>query len=613
MKTLNKIIWSAVAIISLFLLAQLLMSLIASFAFHLPWTPDFLIRLYKTFHKLDFVRKVIAAVLIFFSVFIPAIFLIFLLIAYFYKAKPKLHGDSRFSKHIEVKKANILYKRPPEDGILLAKYKNQYLSLRGQTSAFLAAPPRSGKGVAVVLMNLIYFKKGSVIVNDVKYENYIKTSGFRRRFSSVYLLDISGRFPQNDGKYRSHCWNPFTYVSRDPLYRQKDLRNIANIIYAKELEGKNKFFGESAVNLFIGIASLLFDIGEHVTFSNIYKKSTPSEEFQSFPDYILNLVRIYRYQLAEPTRELLTTFVQSNSKTTADVLATFRASLAIFTDERIATLTSYDSFDLRDLRKKRLSIYLGVLPTETVTYAPLLNLFFSQLIQVQVEQGLKEHNPELKHQCLLLIDEFAALGRVEVIQESIAFIPGYDLRLLLIFQNVGQMIKNYTENGMRSLFGSIDAQVIFASRLQKDAEENSAFIGYYTENVQNKSKSKGAHVSRSVNENQQKRALLLPDELKRLSYDDCIVILPHKLPILAQKAFYYKDSEASKSMDLPYLKAEEMNIKGMKAMAPAKERDMSTLPANALLSILTDHDSEFDRILKEQYRKEQHRKTNIQS
>jgi len=44
-------------------------------------------------------------------------------------------------------------------GILLAKYKNRYLSLRGQTSAFLAALPRSGKGVVVVLMNLIYFKK----------------------------------------------------------------------------------------------------------------------------------------------------------------------------------------------------------------------------------------------------------------------------------------------------------------------------------------------------------------------------------------------------------------------------------------------------------------------
>lgn len=432
----------SILVVFLIIISQLLFSNIYLMAIglkpHLVF--NLLFKLYHIHNQLTLKSQLVFWLLFGLSWLIPLLPFVFLLLLKFSRPKSKLHGDSRFSTYIEVKKANILYKKPPEDGILLAKYKNQYLSLRGQTSAFLAAPPRSGKGVAVVLMNLIYFKKGSVVVNDVKYENYIKTSGFRRSFSSVYLLDISGRFPQNDGKYCSHCWNPFTYVSRDPLYRQKDLRNIANIVYAKELEGKNKFFGESAVNLFVGIASLLFDIGEAVTFSNLYKKSTPSEEFESFPDYILNLVRIYRYQLAEPTKELLTTFVQSNSKTTADVLATFRASLAIFTDQRIAALTSSDSFDLHDLRKKRLSIYLGVLPTETVTYAPLLNLFFSQLIQVQVEQGLREQNPELKHQCLLLIDEFAALGKVEVIQESIAFIPGYDLRLLLIFQNVGQLL-----------------------------------------------------------------------------------------------------------------------------------------------------------------------------
>ena len=60
-------------------------------------------------------------------------------------------------------------------------------------------------------------------------------------------------------------------------------------------------------------------------------------------------------------------------------------------------------------------------------------------------------------------------------------------------------------------------------------------------------------------------------------------------------------------MDLPYIKAEEMNIEGMKAMAPAKERDMSTLPTETLLSTLTGHDTEFDSILREQYRKEKHK------
>ena len=137
---------------------------------------NLLFKLYHIHNQLTLKSQLVFWLLFGLSWLIPLLPFVFLLLLKFSRPKSKLHGDSRFSTYIEVKKANILYKKPPEDGILLAKYKNQYLSLRGQTSAFLAAPPRSGKGVAVVLMNLIYFKKGSVVVNDVKYENYIKTS-----------------------------------------------------------------------------------------------------------------------------------------------------------------------------------------------------------------------------------------------------------------------------------------------------------------------------------------------------------------------------------------------------------------------------------------------------
>lgn len=345
----------------------------------------------------------------------------------------------------------------------------------------------------------------------------------------------------------------------------------------------------------------MFDIGETVTFSNIQKKSTPSEEFESFPEYVKNLLRIHKRKLSDATKELLITIVQSNSKTMADVLSTFRACLAIFTDERIAALTNSNSFDLRDLRKKRLSIYLGVLPTETVTYAPLLNLFFSQLIQVQVEQGLKEHNRALKHQCLLLIDEFAALGKVEVIQESIAFIPGYDLRLLLIFQNIGQIIKHYGENGMRSLLGSIDGQIIFASRLQKDAEENSALIGYLTEEVRNKSRSRGTSKSMSINESQQRRALLLPDELKRMSNEDCIIMLPHQLPILAKKAFFYRDEDASSKMDLRTPAIPSLDFTYAQQIKPIKEPNFKNLPIKPILLALAGNSKELRQLLNEKY------------
>lgn len=605
---LKKLVYSIyflILVISLIIISQLLFSNIYLVEIglepHLVF--NLLFKLYHIRNQLNLRSQLVFWPLFGISWLIPLLPFVFLLLLKFRKKNRKLHGDSRFATTFEIKKEKLLHKYPPPDAILMGKFNNKFIGLKGQSSVFLAAPPRSGKGVSIVLMNLVYYKSGSVVINDVKYENFIKTAGFRSEFSEVFLLDISGRYPKNNGEYISHCWNPFSYVNADPAYRQKDLRNIANIVYANELGGKNKFFAESAVNLFVGFALLMFDINEVVTFSNIYKKSTPSEDFDSFPDYVRNLLRIYKRQLSEPTKELLITIVQSNNKTMADVLSTFRASLAIFTDERIAALTNSNSFDLRDLRKKRLSIYLGVLPTETVTYAPLLNLFFSQLIQVQVEQGLKEHNNEIKHQCLLLIDEFAALGKVEVIQESIAFIPGYDLRLLLIFQNIGQIINHYSENGMRSLLGSIDGQIIFASRLQRDAEENSAFIGYLTENVRNKSQSKGTSKSTSINENQQKRALLLPDELKRMSNKDCIVMLPHSLPILAKKAFFYEDKDAQSKMDLTLPKIPKLDFEFSNKIKPSREPNFKNTSVKPVLLALAGNSKELKQLLDEKYPK----------
>jgi Type IV secretory system Conjugative DNA transfer len=63
-----------------------------------------------------------------------------------------------------------------------------YLMLPGQTGVILAAPPRSGKGVSCVVPNLLNWP-GSVLVLDIKKENWTLTAGYRSLFSDVYLFD----------------------------------------------------------------------------------------------------------------------------------------------------------------------------------------------------------------------------------------------------------------------------------------------------------------------------------------------------------------------------------------------------------------------------------------
>ncbi|MCZ5009174.1 type IV secretory system conjugative DNA transfer family protein [Escherichia coli] len=51
---------------------------------------------------------------------------------------------------------------------------------------------------------------------------------------------------------------------------------------------------------------------------------------------------------------------------------------------------------------------------------------------------LPEQNPELKYQCLILLDEFTSMGKSEVIEKGVGFTAGFNLRFVIILQNEGQ-------------------------------------------------------------------------------------------------------------------------------------------------------------------------------
>ena len=56
---------------------------------------------------------------------------------------------------------------------------------------------------------------------------------------------------------------------------------------------------------------------------------------------------------------------------------------------------------------------------------------------------LPEHNPALKYQVMMLLDEFTALGRIPIIAEAISYLPGYNVRVVLVIQTPAQLREVY--------------------------------------------------------------------------------------------------------------------------------------------------------------------------
>jgi type IV secretion system protein VirD4 len=213
--------------------------------------------------------------------------------------------------------------------------------------------------------------------------------------------------------------------------------------------------------------------------------------------------------------------------------------------------TSSSDFDLRDLRKKRISIYLGIKPRDFERLQGVMNVFFQQAIGEQTAE-LPEHNPALKHQLLVILDEFTAVGRIPILLTSIAFVPGYNVRTLMIIQTPSQLDEVYGQNGKKIMLKTLGARIVFAPNDMEDARSISEELGYTT--VKSRSRSVpgigGKNRSPSTNISDQRRALMLPQEIKEMPVDRELIFVENLLPIKCHKIKYYED-EIFKSRLLP--------------------------------------------------------------
>src|SRR6185436_18598308 len=118
--------------------------------------------------------------------------------------------------------------------------------------------------------------------------------------------------------------------------------------------------------------------------------------------------------LSDECADALQRLLSNSDNTLSSIVATFNAPLTIFADAIVDAATSADDFCLEDVRRRRMSVYVRIPPNRLASARPLLNLFFSQLVSLNTRQ-LTGQDPTLKLQCLLVNDEFAAMGRIGVI------------------------------------------------------------------------------------------------------------------------------------------------------------------------------------------------------
>ena len=460
-------------------------------------------------------------------------------------ARPRrpLHGDARFANAAEVARAGLTGdsgKAAPS--ILIGRHRGEFLALPGQLSVMLSAPTRSGKGVGVVIPNLLNWPD-SVVVLDIKGENYDVTAGYRAKHGQAIFA-----FSPFDENARSHRWNPLSAVRTSALHRVGDLLAVGQVFFPNDGGGTSSeaFFNDQARNLFLGIGLLLLETPELPrTIGEMLRQS--SGKGRSLKDHLSGLIAQRReagLPFSDECVDALQRLLSNSENTLSSVVATFNAPLTIFADAVVDAATSADDFRLDEVRRRRMSIYVRIPPNRLANARPLLTLFFSQLVSLNT-QALPEQDPTLKLQCLLVNDEFTAMGRVGLITSAAAFLAGYNLRLLTVVQAMSQLDAVYGDKEARTFATNHGLQILYAPREQRDADEYSAMLGHFTERATSRGRSRSfsqhGHSSVSRNDSEQRRALLLPQEFKELGSERLVVIFENCKPILGEKIRYHRE------------------------------------------------------------------------
>lgn len=433
------------------------------------------------------------------------------------------------------------YDGPP---LVVGVWRGRYLRFTGQQFVLLAAPARSGKGVGIVVPNLLSYPD-SVVVLDIKQENFNLTAGFRRAHGhDVYLFNPFAE----DG--RTHRYNPLSAISGG-LFRVGDILAIGYALYPAG--GHDDFWKDQARNLFLGIVLLLCewrdarrtgntDVPDYpVTMGEVLRQS--SGNGMPVKAYLQQALLQNRRLLSGACVDALNRFLANDDKVLASVLATFNAPLTVWANPIVDAATSANDFDPRDVRKCRMSIYVGITPDHLTEAALIVNLLFSQVVNLNTKE-LPQDNPALKVQCLLLMDEFTAVGKIHIIARAVAYMAGYNLRLLSIVQSVSQLESVYGRADARTFVTNHAMQIIYAPREQKDANEYSEMLGTFTDRSRSVSRSNAIFAGRggsSESFSEQRRPLLLPQELKELGRDKEIILLENTKPILADRICYWRD------------------------------------------------------------------------
>ena len=416
-------------------------------------------------------------------------------------------------------------------GIILAEDNYLPVDKIGNVNVLVVGGSGSGKSATYSIPNA-YQMLGSYVFTDPKGELYDKTAGYLKANGyDIKVLNLVN--PENSDGY-----NPLMHIQSEI-----DVDVIANtIIKGQDSDGKGSdpFWDNNAEML---LKSLIYSLLEKRPKEEINLTSCAEMVRAAASSNGTNLLRelMSELPLSHPARTNFQSVevVAGSEKTYSSILSTLQSKLGKFDSQEIANVTSTNTINFEDIANHKTAVYVISSDTHTA-YNFLLTIFFAQMIQ-QLYNYADMNGGRLKVPTYFILDEFANIGQIPDFDKKISTSRSRGISFSVILQNLDQLEAVY-EKSYETIMGNCDTHVFLGSNSFKTVEYFSKQLGETTIARDTKSTNRDKNFSKqgySTSDQIMGRALMTPDELRRMDNELCIIFEKGLKPIKANKYYYF--------------------------------------------------------------------------
>lgn len=456
---------------------------------------------------------------------------------------PTTFGSSRWANADDLNKYKVL----DDSGVQLGTFQNNDgsnpISYKGDRHLLTVAPTRSGKGTTQIIPNLLSYT-GSTLVIDPKGENALITAQARKDMGQeVFIVDPWGIADVNN--IETARFNPLDWLQLSDIDITENAMLLADSLVVPE-NHKDGFWVEEAKALLQGFI--------------LYVATEKSEQGKRH----LGRVRDLLLQDGEDMQELFKKMagsghhivkstgsrcLQKEPKLLSNVIATAQAQTHFLDSQRIRTNMMVSDFKFEDLKTKPMTIYL-VLPADRLNaFGRWLRLLVQQAITVNARNIAEKPEKPV----LFILDEFAALGRLTMVEQAYGLMAGFGLQIWGIVQDFNQLERIY-DKGWQSFVSNSGMINYFGSSDKMTAEYFSSMCGETTvwnfssalATAFGKASADGSTSATTTNTDTtaaSQRKLAYPDELMRLKNNEQLVFIETMYPLIADKTPWFENEK----------------------------------------------------------------------